>query len=150
MSLAGGGAERRVVVTGVGLISPVGIGTEATWQAIAAGISGIAPITQFDAKDFDCQIAGEVKGFDPTRWIERKDVKKLGRFAQFAVAASQMALLDSGLKIDDTNAEHVGVLIGAGIGGFEVIEREYRTLLEKGPSRVSPFFIPAAIINLAA
>ncbi len=143
-------AERRVVVTGVGLISPVGIGTEATWQAITAGTSGIAPITQFDAKEYDCRIAGEVKGFDPTNYIDRKDVKKMGRFAHFAVAASQMALADSGLKIDDTNAERVGVLIGAGIGGFEVIEREYRTLLEKGPSRVSPFFIPATIINLAA
>ncbi len=144
------GLERRVVVTGVGLISPVGIGTENTWKAITAGTSGIASITQFDATDYDCKIAGEVKGFDPTNWIERKDVKKLGRFAQFAVAASQMALTDSGLKIDEANAERVGVLIGAGIGGFEVIEREYRTLMEKGPSRVSPFFIPATIINLAA
>ena len=143
-------SDRRVVVTGVGLISPVGIGTENTWKAIVSGTSGIAGITQFNAAGYDCQIAGEVKDFDPTRWIERKDVKKLGRFAQFAVAASQMALADSGLKIDSTNDERVGVLIGAGIGGFEVIEREYRTLLEKGPSRVSPFFIPATIINLAA
>ncbi|MCU1237189.1 MAG: 3-oxoacyl-[acyl-carrier-protein] synthase [Candidatus Solibacter sp.] len=143
-------SERRVVVTGVGLISPVGIGTENTWKAITAGVPGIATITQFDPTEYDCKIAGEVKGFDPTNWIERKDVKKLGRFAQFAVAATHMALADSGLKIDDANAERVGVLIGAGIGGFEVIEREYRTLLEKGPSRVSPFFIPATIINLAA
>jgi 3-oxoacyl-[acyl-carrier-protein] synthase II len=142
--------DRRVVVTGVGLISPVGIGTENTWKAIVAGQSGIATITQFDPANFDCQIAGEVKDFDPTRWIDRKDVKKLGRFAQFAVAASQMAMAESGLQIDSTNDERIGVLIGAGIGGFEVIEREYRTLLEKGPSRVSPFFIPATIINLAA
>jgi 3-oxoacyl-[acyl-carrier-protein] synthase II len=141
---------RRVVVTGVGIVSPVGIGTEQTWQALVKGESGVRRITLFDPTEYDCQIAGEVKSFEPTNWVERKDVKKMGRFIQFAVAASHMAFEQSGLKIDESNADRVGVLIGSGIGGFEVIEREYRTLLEKGPSRVSPFFIPGTIVNLAA
>jgi 3-oxoacyl-[acyl-carrier-protein] synthase II len=141
---------RRVVVTGIGIVSPVGIGTEQTWQALVKGESGVRRITLFDPTEYDCQIAGEVKSFEPTNWVERKDVKKMGRFIQFAVAASHMAFEQSGLKIDESNADRVGVLIGSGIGGFEVIEREYRTLLEKGPSRVSPFFIPGTIVNLAA
>ena len=141
---------RRVVVTGVGLVSPLGVGTEETWQAILAGRSGIAPITLFDASAHAARFAGEVKHFDPTRWIDRKDVKKCGRFIQFAIAATDMAVSASRLVVDPDNATRVGVIIGSGIGGFEVIEREHRVLLEKGPDRVSPFFILSSIVNLAA
>ena len=142
--------SRRVVVTGVGLLTPLGIGTDESWQAICEGRNGISRIEQFDPTGFACRIAGEVKNFDPARFIERKEIKKMGRFIQFGIAASEFALAQSGLKIDSQNAERVGVVIGSGIGGFEVIEREHRILLEKGPSRISPFFIPATIINLAA
>ena len=142
--------SRRVVVTGVGLVSPLGIGTEESWQAIKAGRPGISHIEQFDASAFSCRIAGEIKNFDPAQYIERKEIKKMGRFIQFGIAATEFALAQSGLRIEAHNAERVGVFIGSGIGGFEVIEREHKTLLEKGPSRISPFFIPATIINLAA
>ncbi len=142
--------KRRVVVTGVGLLSSVGIGTEATWEALKRGECGIAPIQSFDAAQFNCRIAGEVKNFDPSVFIEKKEIKKMGRFIQFAVAASEFALESAGFKVNPDDAERTGVFIGSGIGGFEVIEREYRTLLEKGPSRISPFFIPATIINLAS
>ena len=142
--------NRRVVVTGVGLVTPLGIGTEASWEAIRAGKCGIGPITQFDAAAFSCRIAGEVKGFDPAGYIEKKEIKKMGRFIQFAIAASECALAHSGLKVTPETAEQVGVYIGSGIGGFEVIEREHQTLLEQGPRRISPFFIPATIINLAS
>jgi 3-oxoacyl-[acyl-carrier-protein] synthase II len=142
--------SRRVVVTGVGLLTPLGIGTDQSWQAICEGRNGISRIEQFDATGFNCRIAGEVKNFDPAQFIEKKEIKKMGRFIQFGIAASEFALAQSGLQIDSGNAERVGVVIGSGIGGFEVIEREHRTLLEKGPSRISPFFIPATIINLAA
>jgi 3-oxoacyl-[acyl-carrier-protein] synthase II len=142
--------SRRVVVTGVGLLSPLGIGTEASWEGLRCGRSGIAPITQFDAAAFSCRIAGEVKGFDPANYIEKKEIKKMGRFIQFAIAASECALRASRLPITAENAEQVGVFIGSGIGGFEVIEREHQTLLEHGPRRISPFFIPATIINLAS
>ena len=142
--------SRRVVVTGVGLLTPLGIGTEASWAAIRAGKSGIGPITQFDAAAFSCRIAGEVKDFDPARYIEKKEIKKMGRFIQFAIAAAEFALSDSGLKVTPETAEYVGVYIGSGIGGFEVIEREHQTLLQSGPRRISPFFIPATIINLAS
>jgi 3-oxoacyl-[acyl-carrier-protein] synthase II len=137
-------------VTGVGLLTPLGIGTEATWEAIRAGRSGIGPITQFDASAFSARIAGEVKDFDPAKYIEKKEIKKMGRFIQFAIAAAECALSSSGLKVTEETAERVGVYIGSGIGGFEVIEREHKTLLEHGPRRISPFFIPATIINLAA
>lgn len=142
--------ERRVVVTGVGLISCIGIGTEQTWSALGAGKTGIRKITQFDASAFDCQIAGEVDGFDPGLYIEKKEIKKMGRFIHFGVAASEFAMKMSGLQVTPDIAEEVGVYIGSGIGGFEVIEREHRTLLEKGPHRISPFFIPATIVNLAS
>jgi 3-oxoacyl-[acyl-carrier-protein] synthase II len=142
--------SRRVVVTGVGLLSPLGIGTEASWEGLRCGRSGIGPITQFDAAAFSCRIAGEIKGFDPANYIEKKEIKKMGRFIQFAIAASECALRASGLQITAENAEQVGVFIGSGIGGFEVIEREHQTLLEHGPRRISPFFIPATIINLAS
>jgi len=137
-------------VTGVGLVTPLAIGTEPTWEAIRAGQSGIGPITQFDATAFSCRIAGEVKGFDPSNYIEKKEIKKMGRFIQFAIAAAEFALKSSGLSVTPENAEQVGVYIGSGIGGFEVIEREHQTLLEHGPRRISPFFIPATIINLAS
>jgi 3-oxoacyl-[acyl-carrier-protein] synthase II len=141
---------RRVVVTGVGLVSPLGVGTDETWRGILAGRSGIAPITLFDASAHAARFAGEVKGFDPLGWIDRKDVKKCGRFIQFAIAATDMAVAASGLVVGPDNATRVGVIIGSGIGGFEVIEREHRVLLEKGPDRVSPFFILSSIVNLAA
>ncbi len=141
---------RRVVVTGVGLISALGLNTEETWAGVRAGRSGMRPITQFDASRFSCRIAAEVEGFDPLRFIERKELKKVGRFIQFAIAAAEEALRVSGLKVTPENEELVGVYIGSGIGAFEVIEREHRTLLEKGPDRISPFFIPASIINLAS
>src|SRR5580700_5643340 len=142
--------RRRVVVTGIGLVSPLCVGTEQTWQAILAGRSGIAPITLFDPTRYTTRFAGEVKGFDPLVWLDRKDLKKCGRFIQFALAGASMALAVSGLRIDDGNASRVGVTIGSGIGGFEVIEREHQILLERGPDRVSPFFIVAALVNLAA
>jgi 3-oxoacyl-[acyl-carrier-protein] synthase II len=142
--------ERRVVVTGVGLVSPLAIGTEETWKALLAGESGAALITQFDASRHSAQFACEVKGFDPSRWVEKKEIKKMDRFIQFAVAASDLAIKDSGLVVDAANAEQVGVYIGSGIGGFATIEREHSALLEGGPRRVSPFFIPAAIVNLAS
>ncbi len=142
--------SRRVVVTGVGLLTPLGIGTEESWESIKAAKSGIGPITQFDASAFSCRIAGEVKGFDPANYIEKKEIKKMGRFIQFAIAAAECALKSSGLKTTDETAEQVGVYIGSGIGGFEVIEREHQILLEQGPRRISPFFIPATIINLAS
>jgi 3-oxoacyl-[acyl-carrier-protein] synthase II len=142
--------SRRVVVTGVGLVSPLGIGTEETWRAILEGRSGVGPITAFDASGFATRIAAEVKGFEPEKFIERKELKRMGRFIQFAIAAADFALKASGLKITPENSERVGVYIGSGIGGFEIIEREFEALLQYGPRRISPFFIPATIINLAA
>jgi 3-oxoacyl-[acyl-carrier-protein] synthase II len=128
----------------------MGVGTDETWQGIREGRSGIHTITQFDASAFACRIAGEVKGFDPARYIERKEVKKVARFIQFAIAASEFAMESARMKIAPEWAERAGVYIGSGIGGFEIIEREHKILLEKGPGRISPFFIPATIINLAA
>jgi 3-oxoacyl-[acyl-carrier-protein] synthase II len=142
--------SRRVVVTGIGLVSPSGLGTEETWQSILAGRSGIAPITLFDADRYSTRFAGEVKGFDPLVWLDKKDLKKCGRFIQFALAGTSMAIAASGLDIHSENAARVGVTIGSGIGGFEVIEREHQVLLTRGPERVSPFFIVAALVNLAA
>ncbi len=144
-------AQRRVVVTGVGLVCSVGTGTEQTWAAVLKGQSGIGPITQFDASQFDARIAGEVKEFNPHLYVEKKEVKKMGRFIQFAMAASSFAVESSGLQLpDEAEAENVGVYIGSGIGAFEIIEREHRTLLERGPGRISPFFIPSVIVNLAS
>ncbi len=142
--------SRRVVVTGVGLLTPLGIGTELSWAALKAGECGIGRITAFDASAFSCQIAGEVKGFEPTQFIEKKEVKKMGRFIQFAIAAADGAIQSANLTVAPEEAEQVGVYIGSGIGGFEVIEREHRNLLEHGPRRISPFFIPATIVNLAS
>ncbi|MCO5349429.1 MAG: beta-ketoacyl-ACP synthase II [Bryobacteraceae bacterium] len=131
-------------------MSALGLNTEDTWSAVLAGKSGIGPITQFDATEFSTRIAAEVHGFDPLQFVDRKELKKMGRFIQFAIAASEEALKSSGLQVTPENAEQVGVYIGSGIGAFEVIEREHRNLLEKGPGRISPFFIPATIVNLAS
>jgi len=141
---------RRVVVTGIGLICGVGNTTEEVWQNLLAGRSGICRITQFDASQFACQIAAEVKNFDPLQFIDKKEIKKMGRFIHLAIAAADEAVKSSGLQVTDENATRVGVHIGSGIGGFDVIEREHKNLLNGGPRRISPFFIPAAIVNLAA
>ena len=143
-------AGRRVVVTGIGLLCGVGIGSEEVWKALCAGQSGIAPITLFDASQHPCRFAGEVKYFDPLQWVEKKELKKMGRFIQFALAASDLAMASAQLKLTPELAEHTGVYIGSGIGGFDVIEREHEELLKGGPRKISPFFIPASIINLAA
>ena len=142
--------SRRVVVTGVGLVSPLGIGTEANWQALCAGRSGIGPITRFEASQYSARIAGEVKGFDPLQFVDRKDVKKMDVFIQYALGASQFAVDDARLKVTGELADRVGVYIASGIGGFQTIEREHQELIKGGPRRISPFFIPASIINLAA
>jgi 3-oxoacyl-[acyl-carrier-protein] synthase II len=142
--------SRRVVVTGVGMVSPLGIGTEANWEALCAGRSGIGPITHFDATQFSARIAGEVKGFDPLQFVDKKDVKKMDVFIQLAIAAAQFAMDDASLSVTFDVADRVGVFIASGIGGFSTIEREHKALLEGGPRRISPFFIPASIINLAA
>jgi 3-oxoacyl-[acyl-carrier-protein] synthase II len=141
---------RRVVVTGIGLICGVGNTTGEVWQAVLAGKSGVARITGFDSTNFACQIAAEVKNFDPLNFIEKKEVKKMGRFIHLAIAAADEAFKMSALQITPENAERVGVHIGSGIGGFDIIEREHLALFEGGPRKISPFFIPAAIINLAA
>jgi len=141
---------RRVVVTGVGLVSPLGIGREETWTGVLAGKSGAAPITHFDTTGFPVTFAAEVKGFDPLLYVEKKEVKKMGLFIQFALAAAQFAVEHAGLKITPDIAERTGVYIGSGIGGFDVIEREHTALMQGGPRKISPFFIPAAIANLAS
>jgi len=142
--------SRRVVVTGIGLICGLGNSTADVWKGLLEGRSGVGHITQFDASKHACQIAAEVRNFDPLQYIEKKEVKKMGRFIHLAIAASDEAMKMSGLQIDPGNAERVGVHIGSGIGGFDIIEREHTALIEGGPRRISPFFIPAAIINLAA
>ncbi len=141
---------RRVVVTGLGLICGVGNSTDEVWKALLAGKSGVARITRFDSTNFACQIAAEVKNFDPLNYIEKKELKKMSRFIHLAIAASDEAMKMSELKITPENDERVGVHIGSGIGGFDIIEREHANLVEGGPRKISPFFIPAAIINLAA
>jgi 3-oxoacyl-[acyl-carrier-protein] synthase II len=141
---------RRVVVTGMGLICAVGQTSTEVWQNIVAGKSGVSKITRFDTTQFACQIAAEVKDFDPLKFIEKKEVKKMGRFIHFAMAAADEAMKMSELKITPENATRVGVHIGSGVGGFDVIEREHAELLKGGPRKISPFFIPAAIVNLAA
>jgi 3-oxoacyl-[acyl-carrier-protein] synthase II len=139
-----------VVVTGVGLVSPLGIGTDPTWKGLLAGQSGAATITLFDPSQHSTRFAAEVKGFDPLRWVEKKEVKKMDRFIQFAVAAADFAVTDSGIAVTPGNADMVGVYIGSGIGGFRTIEDAHTDLVTGGPRRVSPFFIPSAIVNLAS
>lgn len=141
---------RRVVVTGIGLICAVGNTTDEVWRNLLAGKSGVARISQFDSSNFACQIAAEVKNFDPLKFIEKKELKKMGRFIHLALAAADEAMKSSGLQVTDDLAPRIGVHIGSGIGGFDVIEREHSNLLQGGPRRISPFFIPAAIVNLAA
>ena len=142
--------NRRVVVTGVGLICGCGIGTDEVWRNLLAGKSGIGPVTHFDPKGFDCRIAGEVRNFDPLQWVEKKELKKMARFIQLAVAASDFGMRMAGLQVTPDIADSTGVYIASGIGGFDVIEREHSKYLQGGPGKISPFFIPAAIINLAS
>ncbi|MDC0708686.1 beta-ketoacyl-ACP synthase II [Stigmatella sp. ncwal1] len=141
--------KRRVVVTGLGLISPCGTGVESSWEALIQGRSGVGPITLFDASGLDCRIAGEVKDFRPEDFIDRREMRRMDRFCQFAVAAADMALKDSGLEVTSQNAERVAVIVGSGIGGLGSLEETYRRALEKGPDRISPFFILQMIINMA-
>ena len=131
--------KRRVVITGLGMISPLGIGNDATWQGLIEGRSGIDRITKFDASAFPCQIAGEVRGFEPEKWIEKKEVKKSDTFIHYAIAAAQMAIDDSGVDTTKEDSDRVGVIIGSGIGGLPLIEEMHKKLLERGPSRISPF-----------
>ncbi|HXM13665.1 MAG TPA: beta-ketoacyl-ACP synthase II [Candidatus Eremiobacteraceae bacterium] len=142
--------NRRVVVTGVGLVCGLGIGTEEVWRNILAAKSGIGPITHFDPAGFDCRIAGEVKGFEPLNWLEKKELKKTGRFIQLALAAADFAMQQAALTVTPEIADSTGVYIGSGIGGFDVIEREHSKYLAGGPGKISPFFIPATIVNLAS
>jgi len=142
--------KKRVVVTGLGMITPLGIGVEDSWNSLIAGRPGIRRITHFDSSNFPTQIAGEVEGFNPEDYIEPKDIKKMDRFIHFAIAAAKMAINDSGLKITDSNAEKVGVVVGSGIGGLHAIEHYHSVFLEKGPRGISPFFIPMLVINLAS
>jgi 3-oxoacyl-[acyl-carrier-protein] synthase II len=142
--------SRRVVVTGVGLVCALGIGTEESWKNLVAGQSGVGPITQFDTTGFDCTIAGEVKNFDPYRWIEKKELKKMARFIQIAMAGADFAVKHANWKPEDSDLDEVGVYVSSGIGGFDIIEREHWKLVQGGPGKISPFFIPSAIVNLAS
>ncbi len=142
--------QRRVVVTGIGMISPLGVGNEPTWQGLLEGRSGIDRITKFDTTNYACKIAGEVRGFVPEEWIEKKEVKKSDTFIHFAVAAAQIAVDDAKLDIKAEDGDRFGVIIGSGIGGLPLIEEMHTKLLERGPSRISPFFIPGLIVNLAS
>jgi 3-oxoacyl-[acyl-carrier-protein] synthase II len=141
---------RRVVVTGVGLVCALGIGTDDTWKNLIAGKSGIGRITHFDTTDFDCKIAGEVKNFDPFQWIEKKELKKMGRFIQLALAGADFAVKMAAWKPEHSDLDEVGVYVASGIGGFDIIEREHIKLMQGGPGKISPFFIPSAIVNLAS
>jgi len=142
--------SRRVVVTGIGLISPLGLDSASTWEALLAGRSGIGPITKFDATDYTSRIAGEVRGFDPLEYVEKKEARKMDAFTHYALAATREALADSDFKIDSGNCDRVGVYIGSGIGGLPLLEQTHEVLLNRGPRRVSPFFIPGMILNIAA
>ena len=142
--------KRRVVITGVGLVTAVGIGSQETWEALIQGIGGVGPITRFDTSRHPTKIAAEVKNFDPGRFVEKKDVKKMDTFIHFALGAAEFAVRDAQLSLDEEAGERAGVIIGSGIGGFGTIEREHEILLREGPKRVSPFFIPSSIVNLAA
>jgi 3-oxoacyl-[acyl-carrier-protein] synthase II len=142
--------KRRVVVTGIGMISPLGVGNEPTWQGLVAGRSGIGPITKFDASAYACRIAGEVKGFNAEDWIEKKEVKKSDTFIHYAIAAADIAVKDAHLDCSTCDGERFGVIVGSGIGGLPLIEEMHTKLMERGPTRVSPFFIPGLIVNLAA
>lgn len=142
--------HRRVVITGLGAITPLGNSPGEFWQSLLAGRSGIGPITHFDASRHECRIAGEVKGFDPLDYLDRKDVKRTDRFVHLALAATQQALEDAQFRITDLNAEQVGVILGTGIGGIRVLEEQQTIYLQKGPDRCSPFMVPMMIANMAA
>ncbi len=141
---------RRVVVTGLGAVTPIGIGTETFWQHLTEGVSGVAHTTRFDAGQHDCKIAAEVKGFDPLQWMEKKESRKMDLFIHYAMAAAQMAVDDAGLKVTDENRERVGVMVGTGMGGIPALEESHRILMERGPSRISAYFIPSIITNLGS
>jgi 3-oxoacyl-[acyl-carrier-protein] synthase II len=143
-------SKRRVVVTGIGMVSPLGVGNEPTWNGLVEGRSGIGRITKFDPSAFTCQIAGEVRGFEPEQWMEKKEVKKSDTFIHYAMAAAEMAVKDASLDFPNCNGERFGVIVGSGIGGLPLIEEMHSKMLERGPSRISPFFIPGLIVNLAA
>lgn len=142
--------ERRVVVTGMGALTPIGTGAENLWRALLDGVSGVGPITHFDTTDYTTRIAAEIKDFDPEEYVERKEAKRMDRFVQFSVGASILAIRDSGIDVNEDNADRIGVLIGSGIGGTGTWEDQHRTLLEKGPRRVSPFFVPMLISDMAS
>src|SRR3954463_8832986 len=142
--------ERRAVVTGLGLVTPIGIGVEEVWKAALAGKSGIGPITHFDAKELPTRIAGEVKNFDPALYMDRKEARRNDIFIQYALAGAQLALQDAGLPIDKPLGERCGVIVGSGMGGLTTLEETHLTAVNKGFKRVSPFFIPSIIVNLAS
>ena len=144
--------SRRVAVTGIGLITPLGIGLDATWSGLVEGKSGIAPIQSFDASDYDCRIAGEVEGFEPKEWMDRQQARRFDRFVQFALAGAKMAMKDAGIDgpIEGDEAPASGTIIGSGIGGLPMIETQYDKLRERGPGKVTPFFIPGVIANMAS
>jgi 3-oxoacyl-[acyl-carrier-protein] synthase II len=142
--------NRRVVITGIGLISPLGLDTVSTWEALLAGKSGIGPITRFDASDYTSRIAGEVRGFDALEHVDKKEARKMDTFTHYAIAATREALADADFTIDSANCERVGAYIGSGIGGLPLLEKTHESLLDRGPRRISPFFIPGMILNLAA
>jgi len=146
----GAGLRRRVVVTGVGLVIPTGIGVPTAWKNVCEGKSGIGPLTRFDTHESETKIAGEVKGFDPALYIDKKEIKKTDLFVQYALAAAEEALEDAQLRITPENCEHIGVIVGTGLGGLPTLEKYHKILLERGPSRISPFFIPMLIANLAS
>ncbi|MFQ5913048.1 MAG: beta-ketoacyl-ACP synthase II [Nitrospinota bacterium] len=141
---------RRVVFTGMGLVTPLGNDVETTWSALVEGKSGIGPITQFDTTDYNCRVAGEVQNFDSEKFLEKKEIKRVDRFIHFALAATQEAMEDAGLEISDSNSQDVGVLVGAGLGGLPMLEKVHAVVLDRGPGRISPFFIPGLIANMAS
>lgn len=141
---------KRVVVTGLGIISPVGTGIESFWSSLTAGVSGIGPVTRFDPAHFSTKIAGEVKDFEPTRYIDKKEARRMDRFTQFAVAATGMAVEDASLNFEDEDKDRIGVILGSGVGGIETMEEQARVLAEKGPGRISPVFVPMMIANMGA
>lgn len=142
--------DKRVVITGIGAVTPIGTGKQTFWEALLSGKNGIVPITAFDASHYDSRIAGQVNDFDPLQYISKKDIRRNDRFVQFALAAAKLAVEDAKLLIDDSNRDDIGVLIGSGIGGIATIEEQHRVLLERGPDRMSPFFIPMLITNMAS
>ena len=141
---------RRVVITGLGVVSPIGIGVDLFWKALVSGTPGGGRITRYDPTGYDCQIAAEVKGFDPLCWIDKKEIRKMDTFVQYALAAGILAVEDAQLKVTDGRRDRVGVLVGTGMGGIPMLVEQHAVLLEKGPDRVSPFFIPGIIPNMAS